>query len=157
MNTMNNIYEPLKRGLCLITAGNINDFNTMTIGWGTIGCLWSKPVFIAYVKQNRYTFEFTENNEYFTISFYDEKYRKEMGYLGSKSGRDTDKVKDVNFHPVSIEGIDAVSFIEAKHTIVCKKIYCDDFNDSVLNEIKERYYKDEPYHRFYIGEIILEK
>ena len=76
MNTMNNIYEPLKKGLCLITAGNINDFNTMTIGWGTIGCLWSKPVFIAYVKQNRYTFEFTEKNEYFTISFYDEKYTK---------------------------------------------------------------------------------
>lgn len=156
MSTMNNIYEPLKKGLCLVTAGNIKDFNTMTIGWGTIGCLWSKPVFIAYVKPIRYTYEFMEKNDFFTISFYDEKYRKEMGYLGSKSGRDTDKVNDVKFNPVEIKEYNTVSFKEAKHTIVCKKIYFDDFNDSVLESIKDRYYKDEPYHRFYIGEIVSE-
>lgn len=156
MNTMNNIYEPLKKGLSLVTAGNIKNFNTMTIGWGTIGCLWSKPVFIVYVKPIRYTYNFMEENEFFTVSFYDELYKKEMGYLGTRSGKDTDKVKDVGFHPIAVEGLDAVTFEEAKHTIVCKKIYFDDFNDSVLEDIKSKYYKDEPYHRFYIGEIIKE-
>ena len=157
MNTMNNIYEPLKKGMCLLTAGSINNYNTMTIGWGTIGVLWSKPVFIVYVKPIRYTYEFMESAEYFTVSFYDDIYKKEIAYLGTKSGRNTNKVFDVDFHPVEIEGYAAVSFKEAKHTIICKKIYSDIFNDSVLDGIKDKYYKDEPYHKFYIGEIVLEK
>ena len=69
MSTMNNIYEPLKKGLCLVTAGNIKDFNTMTIGWATFGCVWSRNVCIVYVKPNRYTYQFMEKNDYFTVSF----------------------------------------------------------------------------------------
>ena len=63
------IDEMIKDG-CLLTSGNINDFNTMTIGWGMIGTIWRKKTFIVYVKPCRYTYQFMENNEYFTISFY---------------------------------------------------------------------------------------
>lgn len=156
MNTMNDLINSLKKGLCLVTAGSIDDFNTMTIGWATFGCVWSRNVCIVYVKPNRYTYQFMEKNDFFTVSFYDETYKKEMSYLGSRSGRDCDKVKDCNFNPVSIDKFNTVSFKEAKYTIVCKKIYFDDLDNGVLEEIEKRYYGNEPYHRFYIGEIYME-
>ena len=67
------IDEMINNG-CLVTAGKIDNFNTMTIGWGMIGTIWRKKTFIVYVKPCRYTYSFMENNEYFTISFYDKKY-----------------------------------------------------------------------------------
>ena len=76
----------------LLTAGVREKFNTMTISWGGLGTIWNKPVVTVYVKPIRYTYEFMESNEYFTISFYDEKYKKDLGILGSKSGRNLDKI-----------------------------------------------------------------
>lgn len=156
MNTMSDLINCLKKGLCLLSAGSIDDYNTMTIGWATFGIVWSKNVCIVYVKPNRYTYEFMEKNDYFSLSFFDDSYKNEMLYLGTKSGRDCDKVKDCNFNPYSIDEFNAVSFKEAKYTIVCKKIYNDDFDDALLEEIKKRYYINEPFHRFYIGEIMKE-
>ena len=147
-----NIDEMIKEG-CLITAGDINNYNTMTIGWGMIGTIWRKKTFVAYVKPVRYTYQFMENNDYFTISFYDKKYIKEIGYLGSKSGRNTNKVKDVNFHPVQLDN--GVTFEEAYCTIVCKKYYWSDINKENVMQIDiDRYYSNEDVHRVYYGEII---
>lgn len=146
------IDEMIKDG-CLITAGNIDNYNTMTIGWGMIGTIWRKKTFIAYVKPCRYTYQFVENNEYFTISFYDKKYSEAMMYLGTKSGKDCDKVKDVNFHPVNVNK--SVTFEEAYYTIVCKKYYYTDVNkDNLPNEVIDRYYKDDCLHHVYYGEIV---
>ena len=69
-----NIDNMIEEG-CLITAGNINDYNTMTIGWGMKGIIWRRKTFIAYVKPCRYTYEFMEKNDYFTISFYEKDYK----------------------------------------------------------------------------------
>lgn len=147
-----NIDEMIKEG-CLITAGDINNYNTMAIGWGMIGTIWRKKTFVAYVKPVRYTYQFMENNDYFTISFYDKKYIKEIGYLGSKSGRNTNKVKDVNFHPVQLDN--GVTFEEAYCTIVCKKYYWSDINKENVMQIDiDRYYSNEDVHRVYYGEII---
>lgn len=66
---------------CLLTAGNINDYNTMTIGWGMIGTIWRKKTFIVYVKPTRYTYDFMEKNDYFTISFYKNEFHNQMVYL----------------------------------------------------------------------------
>ena len=63
----------------LLTAGDSSKFNTMTISWGGFGTLWHKPVITVYVRKNRYTHEFMENNEYFTVSFYDSEYKKDLG------------------------------------------------------------------------------
>lgn len=146
------IDEMIKDG-CLLTTGDIKNFNTMTIGWGMIGTIWRKKTFIVYVKPCRFTYEFMENNEYFTVSFYDKKYNEEMIYLGTKSGRDTNKVNDVNFHPIEIG--DSVSFKEAYCTIVCKKYYFTDINvNNIPDDAKDRYYKDNCLHRVYYGEII---
>jgi len=146
------IDEMIKDG-CLLTSGNINDFNTMTIGWGMIGTIWRKKTFIVYVKPTRYTYNYMENNDYFTVSFYKEQYKEAMVYLGTKSGRDTNKVKDMNFHPVPLNN--SVTFKEAYCTILCKKYYYTDINQkNVPEEAIDRYYKDNCLHRVYYGEII---
>lgn len=147
-----NIYQYMKKG-SLITAGTIDKYNTMTIGWGVTGVLWGKNVFIAYVRPSRYTYQFMENNEYFTISYYDDCYKNEMGYLGRVSGRDIDKVKEAGFNPIKVG--QSVSFKEAKLTILCKKIYIQDLQQNNFPEdVNNRYYPDGDVHRYYIGEII---
>lgn len=142
----------------LLTAGEKERFNTMTISWGGLGTIWNKPVVTVYVKPIRYTYEFMEKNEYFTISFYDEKYKKDLGILGSKSGRDLDKIALTKLTPEFLEK--STSFKEANLTIVCKKIY---FQDLEINNIDtksipqsevDRFYKTEPAHRMYIGEVV---
>lgn len=146
------INEMIKKG-CLLTAGTIDNFNTMTIGWGMVGTIWRKDVFIVYVKPSRYTYDFIESNDYFTVSFYDKNYNSALAYLGTKSGRDCNKVEDVKFHPVKVEN--SVSFKEAKMTILCKKCYYTDLNeDAIPEEAKDRYYNDNCIHRVYYGEIM---
>lgn len=70
----------------LVTAGTPGEFNTMTASWGGVGFLWNKPVAFVFVRHERYTFAFTEREEVMTLSFFDEKYRKALSLLGTKSG-----------------------------------------------------------------------
>lgn len=137
----------------VLTAGEKEKFNSMTISWGGFGTLWNKPIVTVYVKPIRYTYKLMEISEYFTISFYDETYRDDLAILGSKSGRDFDKVSLTNLTPEFLEN--SISFKESKLTIVCKKIYFQDFDITTIpqNEV-EKFYKTEPVHRMYIGEVI---
>ncbi len=152
INKNKSIFENMHKG-ALITAGNINSFNTMTIGWGVTGVLWGKDVFIAYIRPSRYTYKFMEENDYFTISFYDEEYKNALGYLGTKSGRDTNKVEDVKFNAIEIPN--SITFKEANLTILCKKIYIQDMEeDNFPSDVISKYYSDGDVHRYYIGEII---
>lgn len=142
----------LEQQWALITAGNENDCNTMTINWGGIGYLWRKNVFFAFVRKTRHTFKYTESNDLFTITYFDEKYKKELGYLGRVSGRDEDKISKVNFHVLPIDG--TVTFKEAHTTYVCRIVYKDVIDPKLLDpEIDKSVYKDD-YHTMYIGEII---
>lgn len=153
MSMTSNVFEDVRQGL-LVTAGNINDFNTMTIGWGTYGCLWSKEVYIVFVKPCRYTYEFMEKNEYFTVTYFDDCYKKEIMYLGSHSGRDENKVEKVGFHPIDIDGV-AVGFNEAKKTLVLKKIFWQDLDKTNMpKEVIDKYYNIEEPHRVYVGEVV---
>lgn len=152
INKNKNIYEKMHFG-ALLTAGNKDLFNTMTIGWATTGVIWGKDVFIVYVRPSRYTYEFMEKNELFTISFYEDKYKKELIYLGTNSGRDKDKVKDCNFIPIEFDG--SMTFEQASLTVLCKKVYFQDLEkDKIPEAVISRYYGDNCYHRYYIGEII---
>lgn len=137
----------------LLTVGTKDKFNTMTISWGGLGTLWNKPIVTVYVKPIRYTYEFMENNEYFSISFYDEEYKKDLGILGSKSGRDLDKIALTRLKPKFLDK--TVSFEESKLTIVCKKIYFQDLDiKNVPQGAIDKWYTTEPVHRMYIGEVI---
>lgn len=137
----------------LVTAGNKDSFNTMTISWGGIGTIWNKPVVTVYVKPIRYTYQFLENNDYFTVSFYAKEYKKDLGILGSKSGRDLDKVALTSLTPEEVE--ESMTFKEAKITLLCKKIYTQDLDTSNMPEdVIKTYYETEAAHRMYIGEVV---
>lgn len=145
-----NIFPALAKDWALVTAGR-DKVNTMTIGWGGIGVLWSKNVATIYVRESRYTKEFLDQEDTFTVSFYDG-YKKELGVLGRESGRDGDKIKDVNFHVTFLDH--APAFEEAKLIFVCKKIYRDLLDPSLFDEsIKNKQYPNGDYHYMYIGEI----
>ena len=137
----------------VLTCGKKEKFKMMTISWGGLGTLWHKPIATIYVRPNRYTNEFIENNDYFTLSFYDEEYKKDLGFLGSKSGRDIDKISYTNLTPEIIDN--GITFKEANLTIVCKKIYFQDLDIKNIPQTEiDRFYNTEPIHRMYIGEVI---
>lgn len=136
----------------LVTAGSLDDYNTMTISWGGLGTLWSRPVATVYVKPIRYTYQFLEKNEYFTVSFFPEEYKKDLGILGSKSGRDGDKVALTGLTPKAVEH--GVGFEQASATLICKKIYWQDLNPGHMpQDVIGAYYQSEAPHRIYLGEV----
>lgn len=149
---MNNLYHAIKEG-ALLTSGTVYKYNTMTINWGMFGSLWNKSTFICFVRPSTYTTEFLEENEFFSICFFLPAYRQELSYLGTHSGRNIDKVKDVNFNIVELDR--GVTFKEAYQTIICKKIATQTLDkDSIPEDIKKVYYTNNDIHKMYIGEIV---
>lgn len=145
-------FELFNSGWALVTAGDLQHFNTMTVSWGAMGTLWNKPVVIVFVKPTRYTSEFLAANEYFTVSMYDERYRKVLRLLGTKSGRDCDKVAESGLMPVCAGR--SVSFREAYRTFVLKKIYSSQLvADKVPQFAYSSFYGDGDEHIVFIGEV----
>ena len=138
----------------LLTAGTEDKFNTMTASWGGAGVFWGKPAVTCYIRPQRYTKEFLDREEYFTLTFFDEEYRKALSLCGSKSGRDVDKIKECGFTVKAGEG-DAPYIAEAELVLVCRKLYWQDMDPShfVDGQI-EQHYPQKDYHRMYIGEIV---
>ena len=138
----------------LVTSGNEEKFNSMTVSWGALGEIWNKDAAFIFIRHSRYTYEFLEKGGLFTLSFYDEKYRGALGRIyGSKSGRNTDKTAESGFTPVFTDG--AVTYAEAKYTLVCKvaasqEIEASGFIDPSISGM----YSDGDYHKMYVGEII---
>lgn len=139
---------------CLITAGNGESYNTMTASWGAMGELWSKDVCFCFIRPQRYTYEFTEKNELFTLSFFGEEYRKALSFCGRNSGRDCDKAKETGLTPIEVDG--SVSFEESEIIIVLKKVAYQDIKpEGFIDEsIDEKNYPKKDYHRMYIGEVV---
>lgn len=148
-----NSFDIFDKEWALLTAGKSEHYNTMTISWGGLGTLWGKSVATVYVKPVRYTHEFMEQSEYFTISFYPEKYRSALNLLGSLSGRDGDKVAKSGLTPKALDS--AVTFEEAKVTLVCRKIYRQDLDTAQMPAgVVSSYYAEEAAHTMYIGEVV---
>lgn len=153
MDTFNvDAFKVFDRQWALVTAGVKGDFNTMTISWGGLGTLWGRPAATVYVKKNRYTHAFMERNDLFTVSFFPPQHRDALTYLGSHSGRDGDKVAAAGLTPVYLDG--AVTFAEASATLVCRKMYAQDFDlAAVPADVAESVYRNEPPHTIYIGQV----
>lgn len=148
-----NPFEKLDKEWALVTAGTREKFNSMTISWGGFGVLWFKNVVTIYIRPSRYTYEFLKENDYFTISFYDEEYRKDLQIMGSKSGRDEDKLKLTKLTPKVIDD-NKITYNEANKTLVCKKLYVQQLDkENTPEEIREKNYKTEEAHYMFIGEI----
>ena len=140
----------------LLAAGSKGHFNEMTIGWGALGTLWGRqrPVVTVYVAQQRYTREFMEKNKYFIIMhFRDEKI---LEYMGTVSGRNTDKAKALGLHVKYTEN-GTPYFEEADMVIECETMYADTFNKKGFrSDIPKEFYAHFPagIHTFYIGEVV---
>ena len=138
----------------LITAGDKNSFNTMTASWGGLGVLWNKNVCFIFIRPNRYTYEFVEKFETFTLSFFNEDMKDALKICGSKSGRDIDKVSEAGITPVYTES-GSVSFQEARLIIECRKLYLQDINpEFFLDPEIDKNYPNKDYHRMYVGEVL---
>ncbi len=137
----------------LVTSGSKESFNTMTASWGGVGIMWGDPVAITFIRPQRYTFGFTEQNDYYSLCFFDEKYRSALKLCGTKSGRDVDKVKETGLTPAfTKEGVPY--FEEARLVLICKKQYAQLLNEeSVVDESIKKWY-DNDYHKMYISEIV---
>jgi flavin reductase (DIM6/NTAB) family NADH-FMN oxidoreductase RutF len=141
----------------LLTDGDFSagQFNTMTIGWGAIGTLWSKPFAFVAVRHSRYTYEFMEKYDSFTLSAFPEDYHKALSLLGTRSGRDGDKIAESGLTPVASEIVAAPSFAEAEIVIECQKNYWNDLNPAhFLDERIHNQYPNRVFHRIYYGEIL---
>ncbi|MGE4497501.1 MAG: flavin reductase family protein [Deferribacterales bacterium] len=148
-----NPFRLIGKDWTLITAGTPESYNTMTASWGSFGILWNKPAVTVYVRPSRYTYEFTEKHDEFTLSFFSEEYRSALNFCGSKSGRDYDKALETGLTPVSFGS--SVAFEQAKLVILCKKIYFQDMESrNFLDEGAEKFYLAKDYHRIYIGEVL---
>ena len=154
----------IAREWMLVTAGNQErGYNTMTASWGHLGSIWGRPdgkwpgglpTAVVYVRPQRYTKEFVDREELFTLSVLDESWRKALGYLGSHSGRDGDKVAAVGLTPVFDGG--TTYFAEARLVLVCRKLYRAPLLESgfIDRDIVTYDYPEKDFHDMYVGEII---
>ncbi|MFN8207784.1 MAG: flavin reductase family protein [Bacteroidales bacterium] len=149
-----NVFRLLDDDWMLVTAGEPDYFNTMTASWGGFGIFWNRPVGIAMVRPQRYTRKFIDSYPSYSISFFDEKFRKALEICGSKSGRVFNKVEESGLTPALTEEGN-MYFIEARLVLECRKLYQDDFHEHLfsLPEIPKNFYPSKDFHRFYIGEI----
>lgn len=148
-----NPFSLIADGWGLVTAGNEEKFNTMTVSWGAVGEIWGKDAVFIFIRPQRYTYEFLEKEDIFTLSFYGDKFKKALGICGSKSGRDIDKAAECGFTPLFTDG--GVTFEEAKYTIVCRKMASQFMNPMGFEDSSiENNYANKDYHKVYVGEIL---
>lgn len=136
------VFDMFARQWALATAGEIGNFNTCTIAWGGLGVLWRKPVATIYVHPARYTCQFLKENPVFTVSFFPEEYQKALGYLGSHSGRDGDKVKASGLKPEAMR--ESVTFEEANLVFYCEKLCQQQFARQDLAPEIRQFYESNP-------------
>jgi len=139
----------------LLTAGTLDDCNMMTVAWGSVGCMWSKPFAQIVVRPQRHTFKYMEQSDSFTLCAFPEKYRKDLQTLGTLSGRDGDKLPKTGLTLRESQSIPTPSYCEANLILECRKIYCQDMDPSgFLDMTIPDNYPAKDYHRIYFGEIL---
>ena len=137
----------------LISAKKEDQVNTMTARWAGIGLVWEKNVVTVYLRPNRYTKEFIDGSDYFTITMFDG-HKKELAVLGTKSGRDGDKISEVGF---DIEYVDEQpTFKQGKCVIICKKLYRGLIHEENFINVDfiDKVYPEKDFHYVYVGEVI---
>jgi flavin reductase (DIM6/NTAB) family NADH-FMN oxidoreductase RutF len=138
----------------LITAEKEGRVNTMTASWGGLGVIWGRNAAYVFVRDSRYTKEFIDRESYYTLCFFPDAFHKALGYLGTKSGRDEDKVAKVGLTPVFGEGY--TYFAEAELVLVCRTLYQAPLKEEFFRDaaVMDANYPERDFHDLYIGEIV---
>ena len=155
-----NIFSLIGKDWMLIGASDGEKTNAMTASWGGVGVLWNKNVVYAFIRPQRYTKEFVDKTDVFTLSFFDEAHRETLAYFGRVSGRDEDKIakKGLEVNLIACDGAEGLApvFDEARLTLVCRKLY----NAPMVKEgfvdksLIDKNYALGDFHMVYVGEII---
>ena len=148
-----NPFTLINKDWMLITAGDAEKHNTMTASWGGVGELWGKYVSTIYIRPQRYTREFVEREEYYSLCFFGPEYRQALSLCGSKSGRDVDKDAATGLTPCFDQA--APYYEQARLVFLCRKLYRQDMEKSAFLDkgLLEKWY-DNDLHRIFIGEIV---
>lgn len=130
-------------------------YNAMTVAWGGFGNMWSLPMALAVVRPSRYTFQFLNQFDTFTLCAFPESFKDALNLIGTKSGRDGDKIKESGLTPIAAKIADAPVYEQAELMVECKKMYWDDFKpEHFLHPEIEKHYPNGDFHRMVIGQIL---
>lgn len=149
-----NPFTKFSKEWALITAGSKSKCNTMTASWGGVGVIWNKNVVYVFVRDSRYTKEFMDQGEFFSLAFLDEDYRAALSYCGSHSGRNEDKFEKAGLSPAFRHSIPYPD--EANFVLLCRKMAAVPMPEETFNDkaIMKDFYQDGDMHTMYVGEII---
>lgn len=147
--------QQLPKG-AFLTVKDGDQLNTMTIGWGSIGYMWNKPVFIAMVRYSRHTFDLIEKAQDFTVSYpLNGQLKEALKFCGTKSGRDMDKIKECSLKLSPGNKVNTPIIEDCDLHFECKIIYSQPMDEQQLaKEIRDRAYPQGDYHMMYFGEIL---
>ena len=147
-----NIIKAISDEWMLISAGDKNGYNMMTASWGFMGEMWGSDSVIAMVRPQRYTMEFIDKSDYFTLSFYGDN-RDIHKICGSKSGRDVDKTALTGLTPIISDN--TVYFDEARLVLICKKQYVGKLSEKSFTDTApiDKWYPEKDYHNMIVGKI----
>ena len=148
-----NPFTLINKDWMLITAGNREKHNTMTASWSGVGELWGRYVFTIYIRPQRYTLEFVEREDYYSLCFFGPDCRQALNLCGSKSGREVDKDAATGLTPCFDEA--APYYEQARLVFLCRKLYRQDLEEGCFLDkgLLEKWY-DNDLHRMFIGEIV---
>ena len=134
-----NPFTKLDKEFALVTAGTKERFNSMTISWGMMGTIYNEKAVTIYIRESRYTMEFLKDEDYFTITFLNDENKKAFGIMGSKSGRDANKVEESGLTPLFLDK--GITYEEKKEVLVCRKIYMDELKKENLSNDFHKFYE----------------
>ncbi len=150
-------FSAFDKGWMVLSAGDFaaGDWNCMTVSWGFVGTMWNLPVAQTVVRPQRYTREFLDKYDTFTLCAFPEACRKALQILGSKSGRDGDKVAESGLRPEASSVVAAPSFAEATLVLECRKVFRQPMTpEALLDSRAAACYPTRDYHIIYIGEVL---
>ena len=148
-----NPFELKNKWMLISAAKEDGTVNTMTASWGGFGILWNKNIAFVVIRPQRYTKEFVDSTTSFSLTFFDKKYLKTLGYLGKVSGRDEDKIAASG---LSIMKDNEVPFFEeAECAVIVKKLYSQPMGEEFFADktLIESWYPQKDLHVIYFAEI----
>lgn len=149
----NNPFQLIGKDWMLISAAREGKVNTMTASWGGLGIMWQKNVCYIVIRPQRYTKEFIDASDTFSLTFLPGNHKKQLAYLGAVSGRDEDKIEKSGLTLAFDEGIPY--FTEGSMVMQCRKLFAQDYQpESFINLDPAEFYPLKDFHTLYIGEII---
>ena len=150
-----NAVDLWKKQWLLLTAGTLDDFNMMTVGWGSIGFMWSRPFVQIVVRPQRHTRKYIDESDSFTLCAFPAKYHKDLLSLGTISGRDGNKLSQTGLTLKSSKTVSTPSYNEANLILECRKIYYQDMDPGgFVDKTIHDNYEANDFHRIYYGEIL---